>query len=298
MILPNNPSSTLPLQLMKGQENSLNVKFSRSQFKAVTTSSTSGNENLGQLKQRETIINASTKFSLQSPDISKQKSSHNSPSLMYCMEQKENFKSQGSSENLATRFLASPRRLLNSPKMVKENNQDKYSQFETDGKQICNSTGVIYKTKAFSKFNIPYNAFGKNAASSLETSPNVEEGKSPKHFYSPNLETKTSGKYKQHLQQIFSARLNKHSSPSSPLTNTFQERLTKYNQVQSDRTDPYLQDDTKNGPVNSSSLGINQNSVLRMFNNYIQRSMPTNDRSPGLNEDTTSYIKRVKGYLG
>lgn len=53
---------------------------------------------------------------------------------MYCMEQKENFKSQGSSENLATRFLASPRRLLNSPKMAKENNQDKYSQFETDGK--------------------------------------------------------------------------------------------------------------------------------------------------------------------
>lgn len=187
----------------------MNCKFSRSQIKVTSNTSIFSGQTLGQQKLAEGSTNPTAKLQFFSPDINKKKTQAHNPSIQFHMEQKENFQSQHISESLASRILSSPSRVLTSPLAAKYNLQDRALQSQAEGKQNSPSVGVIYKTKAFSKFNIPYNAFGKNTVSSVETSPNLTEAKNAKPFFSPNLETKTTGKYKQHLQQIFSARLNK-----------------------------------------------------------------------------------------
>jgi hypothetical protein len=54
-------------------------------------------------------------------------------------------------------------------------------------KKLSNSSGLISKQKAFSKFNIPFSTKNGNFTSRVETSPNTFSNKLARPFYSPNL---------------------------------------------------------------------------------------------------------------
>lgn len=164
-------------------------------------------------------------------------------------------------------------------------------------KKLSSSSGMITKTKAFSKFNAPLSTKRGNIASSVETSPNTFTNKLSKPFFSPNLQNKKVGRYMQQLNSIF-AKQNKINGKNYKLANTFQERLEKFRMGDSIRNSNRIQSNLnkenidwrnkisktpKGGYENSPQLwsktagnGYRRHDqpsqALRMLNNFIERS--------------------------